>query len=114
HVIIRDSKGNMVGDKDVKAGIKYTFKTKLDLGVNKFTAEMTPDPDYKPSEFEELSSYEPVKITKTVTYKVFDRTLIYVSPKATLQGIGSKDKPMDIYTAVEYATPGQKIVLMEG
>ena len=75
---------------------------------------MTPDADYQPSEFEKLSSYDKVTFTHTVSYEKFDTDDIYVTPDASATGKGTKDSPVSIYTAVNYAQPGQNIILAGG
>ena len=114
HLVITDKDDNKIADTDVKAGTKYTFDTKLALGNNDYKVEMTPDADYQPSEFEKLSSYDKVTFTHTVSYEKFDTDDIYVTPDASATGKGTKDSPVSIYTAVNYAQPGQNIILAGG
>ena len=75
---------------------------------------MTPVEGYRPSEFEVLDSYEASTFTYKVTYNKFDGDVIYVGPDAASDGVGTKENPIDIYTAVKYVSPGQKIVLLSG
>lgn len=104
----------VVADTDVKADEKIKFDTKLSLGKNKFKVTMVPDSDYKPSEFERLSSYETKSFDFTVTYNYFKGDIVYVSPNGSSKGNGTKEKPTDIYTATKFAAPGQKVLIMEG
>ena len=88
----------------------------MDYGNNYFHVTFLPDADYKPSEYERLSSYEAVGIKHTVSYKAYGKPgdTLYVSPKGKSGGTGAMNNPLDIYTAVKYAQPGQTILLMEG
>lgn len=61
-----------------------------------------------------MTSYDPVTINHTVEYKTVENNNIYVSPNGKSNAAGTKDAPMDIYTAVKIATPGQKILIKEG
>ncbi len=112
---IKDAAGNAVlADKQVTAGEKVRVTTTLAEGDNSFVVTMDPDENYQLSKYEKLSSYETVTFNFTVTYKTSDKEDIYISPDGTADGDGSREKPVDIYTAVQYPAPGQKLVLMEG
>lgn len=112
---IKDSKGNVIANNEVVTANTLVKKNVvLTKGNNTYTITFTPDKDYKPGEHQKLSNYDPVTFTHTVTYKNYDRKSIYVSPSGKASGDGSKSNPLDIYTAVKYVTPGQKIVLAGG
>ena len=51
-----------------------------------------------------------------VTYKAIGEAgeAIWVAPDGTSQGSGYESNPVDIYTAVKYAQPGQQIILKGG
>ena len=66
------------------------------------------------STVENLASYEPITKTVSVTYQYVNSVTIYVSPEGKTDASGTKEDPMDVYTAVAYAHPGQKIVMLEG
>ena len=114
HVVIKAADGTVIAEQDVVAGEKYVYSTKLSLGENEFTVTMVPVDGYKPSEYEVLESYEPVTFTYKVTYNKFDGDVIYVGPDATSSGKGTKEDPIDIYSAVKFASPGQTIVILSG
>ena len=106
----------VVADKTVTAGEKITMPVSLVEGSNKFRISFTPNSDYRPDEHSKLSSYETVTYEYTVTYKNIrgDQKTIYVAPEGSAGASGSKENPVDIYTAVKYAKPGQTIVLKGG
>ena len=106
----------VVSDRAVTAGTKVTMPVSLTEGSNKFRISFTPNSDYRPNEYSKLSSYETVTYEFTVTYKSVrrDQKTIYVAPEGNAGAAGSKENPVDIYTAVKYAKAGQMIVLKGG
>lgn len=113
-LVVRDENGKEVLNKEFKALTKETVALKLNNGKNAFTINFIPDKEYKPGEFKLMTSYDPVTINHTVEYKTVENNNIYVSPNGKSNAAGTKDAPMDIYTAVKIAAPGQKILIKEG
>lgn len=113
-LIVKDQNGKEVLNKEFKALTKETVALKLNSGKNTFTINFIPDKEYKPGEFKLMTSYDPVTINHTVEYKTVENNNIYVSPNGKSNAAGTKDAPMDIYTAVKIAAPGQKILIKEG
>ncbi len=114
-VTITAADGTVVADNvAVEAYKTYKFDTTLKMGSNKFTVVSTPEAGYRPSKHEVLSSYETVTQEFTVTLNGFDGTVIYVGPNGSSGATGSKENPVDIYSAVKFAKAGQKILLLEG
>lgn len=111
---VKDQNGKEVLNKEFKALAKETVALKLNNGKNAFTINFIPDKEYKPGEFKLMTSYDPVTINHTVEYKTVENNNIYVSPNGKSNAAGTKDAPMDIYTAVKIAAPGQKILIKEG
>lgn len=100
----------------IKANTNFATPVNLLSGNNQFQVTFTPDPSFKPSEFEILSDYGTKTFTHTVSHKTFGNIgeSIYVAPNGTSFGTGSIQKPLDIYTAVSYIRPGQMILLAGG
>ena len=113
-LVVKDQNGKEVLNKEFKALTKETVALKLNSGKNTFTINFIPDKEYKPGEFKLMTSYDPVTINHTVEYKTVENNNIYVSPNGKSNAAGTKDAPMDIYTAVKIAAPGQKILIKEG
>ena len=111
---ITGSDGSTVADQEVKANTKYHFAVKLKTGNNRFTVTMTPDPNYVPGEYKELTSYDTVTFTHNVSYNGKSVNPLYVAPNGEASGKGTKSSPVDIYTAVQMASPGTIIVLAGG
>lgn len=113
-LVVKDQNGKEVLNKEFKALTKETVALKLNSGKNAFMINFIPDKEYKPGEFKLMTSYDPVTINHTVEYKTVENNNIYVSPNGKSNATGTKDAPMDIYTAVKIAAPGQKILIKEG
>lgn len=113
-LVVKDQNGKEVLNKEFKALTKETVALKLNSGKNTFTINFIPDKEYKPGEFKLMTSYDPVTINHTVEYKTVENNNIYVSPNGKSNAAGTRDDPMDIYTAVKIAAPGQKILIKEG
>lgn len=113
-LVVKDQNGKEVLNKEFKALTKETVVLKLNSGKNTFTINFIPDKEYKPGEFKLMTSYDPVTINHTVEYKTVENNNIYVSPNGKSNAAGTRDDPMDIYTAVKIAAPGQKILIKEG
>ena len=82
----------------------------------KISVSFTPDPNQKLGEDEVLAGIGSVykEINVSYTERFADQRNIYVAANAYSTGMGTKEKPLDIYTAVSVVRPGQTIVLMEG
>lgn len=113
-LVVKDQNGKEVLNKEFKALTKETVALKLNSGKNTLTINFIPDKEYKPGEFKLMTSYDPVTINHTVEYKTVENNNIYVSPNGKSNAAGTKDAPMDIYTAVKIAAPGQKILIKGG
>jgi len=93
----------------------------LSVGQNALTIEYVPAPEGSWPEVEEeqaikLKSYETVRFTHIVEYRKYgdEGATIYVSPHGKAGNNGTQDSPLDIYTAVKYALPGQTLLLEGG
>ena len=76
----------------------------------------TPDPDFKFSIFEKLSSYDDITLEFDVEHRtVGKKSVIYVSPEGKRENSGkSLKKAVDLQTALDFASPGQKILMKPG
>ncbi len=101
-------------DKDKKSYLKE--KVKLDIGINNFKVTFTPDKAYQPNEYTELTSYDAQVFSHKVNFRKYgvEGETLYVAVDGTAAGNGTKDNPLDIYTAVKWVQPGQTIVIQEG
>ena len=85
---------------------------------NTLRVVFTPDADQELPPYTALSTTNPVWANMDITlYKGnYHRKTIYVAPDPVgmYYGNGSKEYPLDIYTAIKLVVPGQTIVLMEG
>jgi hypothetical protein len=107
--------GTVVADNDeIGMEEKISYNVKLNKGINKFNWIMEPTPDYELADNTFLKDYSEKTGTFEVTYNTIEGKYIYVAPNGTADGDGSNEKPLDIYSAIEYISAGQTIVLMEG
>ena len=123
-LIIRNGLNAVVAREKVKGDIntdatvntKVKIPVKLNLGVNEFTLTFTPDKNFAPDDYTRLSSYETITQKHSVTYRRYGTAgqALYVSPDGKASGVGTKENPLDIYTAVKYVQAGQTIVLTAG
>lgn len=115
-LVIVDNNKNEVTNQHVNANTDVVVPTTLAYGNTTFTVTFTPDKDYVPGEYQIMANYDAKTFTHTVIYKNFGEAgdALYVSAKGTATGNGTKQRPLDIYTAVKYVQPGQTIVIMEG
>ena len=101
-------------EKDTKAHVTLSG---LQIGSNAFTVTFTPNKKMvnQPA-YTELTSYEPVTLSHTVDYRKYgdNNSILYVSQEGKSSGTGTKANPLDIYTAIKYVQPGQKIFLAGG
>lgn len=117
-IVIKDAENQTVATLVGKNIDRNVASLKLKEGENRFKAILTPSAreDQKLEVYEELKSYNPIEIDFTVTNKSFgtSENALYVRPDGKSSGEGTKASPLDIYTAVAYAQPGQEIVLLGG
>ena len=116
--------GEPEGDQELLAsGIPSVAEVRNDYTVQlPFTGEiaievvLTPDPDQDLGEYRELASTRSVSAEGTVVYiNVYAKlSEIYVTPSGTPSGLGTKESPLNLATAVKYVRPGQTIILAEG
>ncbi len=99
---------------EVKADTKYRFSVTLSEKGTEFEGIFVPDPNFAPSKYERLDNYGKTYFSKHVDFTPSDRNIYYVSPEGGDWGIGTKESPMDLYTAVASVDAGDYILLMEG
>ncbi|WP_335422205.1 bacterial Ig-like domain-containing protein [Bacillus sp. JJ1566] len=104
--------GNEVIGYDVpmKAGQKFEIPTTIAQNANtNFSFVFIPD------ETQKLTNYDRIIQNFTVEMKTYaEDGNIYVSPNGSSAGDGSKEKPLDLDTAIAFVKPGQHIYVMEG
>lgn len=113
-LVITDAAGNEIVNKDFSALSKEHITVTLNAGRNIFDVTFVPDQTYRPGEYMKMTSYDTVNFRYVVEYKTAQNNNIYVSPDGKANAAGTKEAPVDIYTAVKTAAPGQKIILKEG
>ncbi len=96
---------------------KAELQVTLNTGNNTFQTTFEPDENYDPYDGDPLTRLEDYTAKTeliTVTYKKYGQEgqALYVAPLGKATGDGTKNNPLDIYTAVRYVQSGQTIYLM--
>ena len=118
--VLKDAKGNPIENIKVEANERFRLDiTLLSYDYNAIIVEFTPNPYQPLPEFTELLNSRKIVTTVGVMYNRgnYHRKTIYISPSVepySTTGNGSKEHPLDIYTAIDNAYPGQTLILMEG
>lgn len=107
-VIAQDGKG--IYDGPIEATESWITATTLVKGLNTFELVLTPDATAN------VTSAEPLGLKHTVTFKTYGKAggTIYTSPAGRPEAAGSRKDPVDIYSAVQFAQPGQTIYVRGG
>lgn len=110
-ISITDDEGRVVVSGDHINANEYYHKA-ITLTKEKTTLTATVVPDANPL----LENLDPVTRKNTVMYKQYgtENQTIVVSADGKATGTGSYENPLDIYTAVAYAQPGQTILMKNG
>ena len=109
----------IVEEKPIEQKGRLYIDVDLDKGYGEYDyyVVLTPDKNQTfENEYTQLGSTSKLNEVHSVTYEPgnYHRMNVYVSPNGNAYGNGSKELPFDIETAIEYAVPGQTIILMEG
>lgn len=116
-VTVLDDDGLPVDGERTAAGQeRVSFHLPVSHGSNHYTAELVPSVEQDLGEHEELSSYDPIRVSFTIERRSFGKAhqAILVAPEGTADGDGTARAPLDLHTAVAFAQPGQQVVLQEG
>ena len=110
--------GKVIADGvEIKGLVRYKLDTTFtQYGENQLVITFTPDPDQDLGEYTKLETTQNQSISATVVVNkgFYHNKVVYVAPNGTPNGNGTKEYPLDIYSAVDNAIPGQTIVIMEG
>ncbi|MGN0678445.1 MAG: right-handed parallel beta-helix repeat-containing protein, partial [Oscillospiraceae bacterium] len=109
--------GTVAKTFDVKTANEQTSAVvKLADGTNKISVKFTPDAKQNLGADKELADTKAVTAEIDVAFNNYfsAQKNLYVSPNGTKYGNGGPKNPLDVYTAVSVAQPGQTIVVMEG
>ena len=78
---------------------------------NKLTYSFLPD-----KKVADLTSYDEIRKDYTVLWRVHgvEDQVVYTAPGAPANGLGTKEDPVDLQTALKSAVPGQTIIMLDG
>lgn len=121
---VTDESGKVYYENDVKGGDAISFTIHdLPTGSTTFTTSVTPaensvDETTLKKQYDDrllLKDYSPITVADAVLAKSSsDMANVYVSPTAKANGTGAEDSPMQLQTALNFAEPGQCIILQDG
>ncbi|MDD6570882.1 MAG: hypothetical protein PUF12_00710, partial [Thermoflexaceae bacterium] len=109
--------GNWVAENiPVEAEKRTDHMVVLEKETNEIKVEFLPDATQDLGEYTQLANADRLDVKFEVKIKNEFANLkeIYVSPDGRSNARGTKDDPVDVYTAVSAVKPGQTIVVMEG
>ena len=104
---------------DYKKTLKINPKGNTDLLITFKPEEgWQPEPKHVIAQYnDELKEYEQnykaVTYTHSISVMTFKGRELHVSPDGNAFGDGSKEKPLDLITALNFSKPGQEIILAE-
>ncbi|MBR3516897.1 MAG: fibronectin type III domain-containing protein [Lachnospiraceae bacterium] len=105
--------GSVVGDAqiDLEEGKFVKLPVTLTEGANAYHYSFTPDAGRK-----DLAATETINGDVQIVFHRLgnEGESMYVAPDGTAQGLGTKESPLDLQSALDYAQPGQVIVMMDG
>lgn len=121
HIETKDGEVLVKEDK-VEANIDYKNTIKIPSKGTDLLVTFKPEEGWRPAPKQvvaqfnaELKDYEEnykaVTYTHSISVRSFGRKELFVSPEGDAFGDGSRAKPLDIITAVNYCKPGQTIIL---
>ncbi len=103
----------------------FTANLELAWGINDYSLTFEPDPEFRPGEKMAIARYDrelrkyvessaPISLTHTVIYRAIEGDKLYVARDGSPFGDGTIEAPLDLTSALNYARPGQPILLSEG
>ena len=104
-------------DIPVEGLVRKRIETTLDTyGENTLIISFTPDREQDLGEYTQLANVPNPSLNEIVIANkgFYHNKVVYVSPNGQPNGNGTREYPLDIYTAVDSAIAGQTIVIMEG
>lgn len=113
--VLRDGTA-VTGTLRIRADEYYEMPVELTGNETELAVEFTPDPAFTFSAFRRLSSYDPCVFTQTVTRRALGKDgVIRVSKNGKAENGGtSPEDAVDLQTALDYAAPGQTVLLSAG
>ena len=125
---VEDTKGRVL-IKEGKVEAKKDFKKviKINKGNNDLIVTFDPEDGFRPEPKQVIAqfnknldvnayeeNYKPVTYSHTVISMTFAGKNLYVSKEGSVFGNGTKADPLDLLSAIQYAKPGQTILLAPG
>lgn len=112
NIVVYNVDGSVAYEGHLDANEVLRTTVELTSATNTIKYDFTPDGP----EVQELTSYQTLQGSITVSYKTVGNVneILYVSADGSTTAAGTKEDPMDLQTAVNYAQPGQYILMLNG
>ncbi|SDN07069.1 polysaccharide lyase domain-containing protein [Lachnospira pectinoschiza] len=112
NIVVYNVDGSVAYEGHLAANEVLRTTVELTSATNTIKYDFTPDGP----EVQELTSYQTLQGSITVSYKTVGNVneILYVSADGSTTAAGTKEDPMDLQTAVNYAQPGQYILMLNG
>ncbi|MHC1692343.1 MAG: pectate lyase [Sphaerochaetaceae bacterium] len=123
---VEDTDGNvLINNQTIVHDRDLTALFPLKKGINDYIVTFTPEASFRPGERQVMAAYDrelkqyvesyaPVTIMHTVIYLTYAGSQLHVSPNGSPFGRGTVSDPLDLASGINYAKPGQPIVLAGG
>lgn len=107
---VKEGQKVIARDIEVVAGKIVELETEIEKNAQtNFSISFLPD------DTQFLTDYHTIIKNITVTNRVYQSDgNVFISPDGKKDGDGTKEKPLDLDTAIEFVQPGQKIIVQEG
>lgn len=125
-VTVTDENGKaVIKDATVTHGVDFARTITLARGINDFNVSFAPDPEFVPGARKAIARYDgelkryvpslaPINIMHTVIRLSYDVSELRAAPNGSPLGKGTAADPLDLASAINYARPGQPIILASG
>lgn len=112
NIVVYNVDGSVAYEGHLDANEVLRTNVELTSATNTIKYDFTPDGP----EVQELTSYNTLQGSITVSYKTVGNVneILYVSADGKTTAAGTKEDPLDLQTAVNYAQPGQYILMLNG
>lgn len=115
----------LIKNGKVKADVDFEKTINLPKSINDLIITFKPEDGFRPQPKQVIAQYNSIlgiyeqnykAVTNyaTVIVRTYEGDKIFAAPNGSVFGNGTKEKPIDLASAVSYVKPGQTVVLAEG
>ncbi len=121
-VVSKDGQ-TLIDGEAVEANTDYKKTIQIQKGINDLLVTFDPEDGWQPGENQVVAQYDrelkiyeqnykSVTYTHTIISMTYEGKQLFVSSEGSALGDGTREKPLDIRSAISYCKPGQEIVLL--